>query len=95
VNNVTQDITPDFGWKTGNKNIPTELKKKLDSLRKAEKGSAAHWCHLPWDWWLLEPDFLKVTKLLEDIWAPPAEGESDELRVLLNMSRPLSKSELP
>lgn len=83
---VSQDITPDYGWKTGNKNIPTELKKKLEALRKTEKDSEAHWCHLPWDWWLLETDFLRALKLLEDLWSPPG----DELKVLLNMSRPLS-----
>jgi len=87
---VSQNITIDHKWNTGNKNIPVKLEKKFDGLRKAEKDSEAHWCHLPWDWWLLEPDFLKVAKLMEDLWAPPAEGKTDELKMLLNMSRPLA-----
>ena len=87
---VTQTIKPEYTWTTGHKNVPDEIKKKLANLRKNEKGSEAHWCHLPWDWWLLEPDFLRVLKLLEDLWSPVADGESHELKVLLNMSRPLS-----
>jgi nucleoside-triphosphatase THEP1 len=90
IHNVSEEITPEFGWKTGNKNIPTEFRKKLDALRKSEKSSEAHWCHLPWDWWLLEPDFLKVVKLMENIWAL----STGELEVLLNMSRPLSPTYL-
>lgn len=87
---VSKGITTEYKWTTGNKNIPAELKKKIDNMRKGEKSSEAHWCHLPWEWWLLEPDFLQVVKCMDDLWAVPTEGEADQLRVLLNMSRPLS-----
>lgn len=90
LHEVSKGITTEYKWTTGNKNIPAELKKKIDNMRKGEKGSEAHWCHLPWEWWLLEPDFLQVVKRMEDLWASPAEGEANQLRVLLNMSRPLS-----
>ncbi len=90
LSNVTQNIMPDYKWTTDHKNVPEEIKKKFENIRKTEKGSEAHWCHLPWDWWLLEPDFLQVVKRLEYLWAQPGDGEVDELRVLLNMSRPLS-----
>lgn len=83
---VTKTIKPEYTWTTGHKNIPDDIKKKFNNLRKSEKSSNAHWCHLPWDWWLLEPDFLCVLKLLEDLWISP----EDELKMLLNMSRPLS-----
>ena len=86
---VSQNITTKYRWTTGRKNIPVKVKKKFDDLRKAEKGIESHWCHLPWDWWLLEPDFLKTVKLLENLWAP-STSEDSELNVLLNMSRPLS-----
>lgn len=90
LHDVSKGITTEYKWTTGNKNIPAELKKKIDNLRKGEKSSEAHWCHLPWEWWLLEPDFLQVVKRMEDLWASPTEGEVDQLKVLLNMSRPLS-----
>lgn len=90
LNDISGDITSGYKWNTGRKNIPTELKKRIENLRKSEKGSEAHWCHLPWEWWLLEPDFLQVLKRMEDLWISPSEGEIDQLKVLLNMSRPLT-----
>lgn len=90
IHNVSEDLTPGFSWKTGNKNIPGELKKKLDALRKSEKGSEAHWCHLPWEWWLLEPDFLKTIKSMQDLWRPTAAGETAWLKSLLTMTKPIA-----
>lgn len=90
IHNVSEDLTPEFAWKTGNKNIPVELKKKLDALRKSEKGSEAHWCHLPWEWWLLEPDFLKTIKSMQDLWRPTAAGETAWLKSLLTMTKPIA-----
>jgi hypothetical protein len=90
IHNVSEDLTPEFSWKTGNKNIPVKLKKKLDALRKSEKGSEAHWCHLPWKWWLLEPDFLKTIKSMQDLWRPTAAGEAAWLKSLLTMTKPIA-----
>jgi hypothetical protein len=87
---ISQEITPDFRWLTGHKNIPVELKKKIENLRKVEKGSEAHWCHLPWDWWLLDNDFLKAVKLLDEFWKIPGTGETNWLEVLLTMTKPIS-----
>lgn len=84
---VSQAITPEFRWQTGHKNVPAELKKKIDNLRKAEKGSEAHWCHLPWDWWLLDNDFLKAIKLLDEFWVTSGTGEMELLKVLLTMDK--------
>ena len=40
-----------------------ELMKLIDQKREEEKDAPAHWCHLPWDWWLLETDFLEGLSL--------------------------------
>lgn len=91
LHEISQNITANYRWTTGRKNIPAKVKKKFDDLRQAEKGVESHWCHLPWDWWLLEPDFLKIVKLLEILWMPSTDEDS-EMNMLLNMSRPLSQT---
>jgi hypothetical protein len=70
--------------------IPVSIKSEFTSRRNNEKNSEAHWCQLPWEWWLLEPDFLKTIKSLQDLWRPKSTDETDWLEVLLTMTRPIS-----
>lgn len=85
---VSQKIRPTFIWSEPSI-TPDEIRKIYRELRDYEKGSDSHWCYLPWEWWLLEPDFLKAIKSLEDLWSPAEVGEIDWLRVLLTMTRPI------
>ena len=54
--------------------------------RELNQSSTSYWCHLPWEWWLLDPHFLKCTKVLEFFWHD-ASTERDWLRTLLTMTR--------
>lgn len=85
---VSQKIRPTFIWSEPSI-TPDEVRKIYRELRDYEKGSDSHWCYLPWEWWLLEPDFLKAIKSLEDLWSTAEVGEIDWLRVLLTMTRPI------
>jgi hypothetical protein len=87
---ISQTIQPNFIWPEPAK-IPNEVRTNYRELRDYEKGSESHWCYLPWEWWLLEPDFLKAIKSLQDLWSPTAVGETDWLKVLLTMTRPINQ----
>lgn len=82
-------IQPSFTWAEPYK-IPDEVKTDYKNWREDEKGSESHWCYLPWEWWLLEPDFLKTIKSMQDLWSLPPEGEIDWLNVLLTMTKPIA-----
>ena len=89
IYSISQTIQPNFVWLEPAK-IPDEVRTNYRELRDYEKGSESHWCYLPWEWWLLEPDFLKTIKSLQDLWSPTAVGETDWLKVLLTMTKPIS-----
>jgi hypothetical protein len=75
----------------------------LATIRTAQKDSLAQWCHLPWEWWLLEPDFVRMLRLLAKFWPPRKADElvdefwgnsyqengNDWLQVLLTMTKPI------
>lgn len=86
---MSSAIQPSFNWIEPSK-IPAGIKTDYKKWREDEKGSESHWCYLPWEWWLLEPDFLKTIKSMQDLWAPPAIGETDLLEVLLTMTKPIA-----
>jgi hypothetical protein len=86
---ASQAISPAFVWQES-ATIPEVLKLNYKNARVEEKGSDAHWCYLPWEWWLLEPDFLKTIKSLQNLWRPKSTDENDWLEVLLTMTRPIS-----
>jgi hypothetical protein len=86
---MSHTIQPGFAWAEPNK-IPDGIKTNYKKLREDEKGSESHWCYLPWEWWLLEPDFVKMIKSLQDLWGPPPDGEIDWLKVLLTMTKPIA-----
>lgn len=90
LSSTSKTIPRTYKWKKGT-GIPNAVKKKLTQLRESEKDSAAHWCHLPWEWWLLETDFLKCIKLSDELWAPSSSDQIDWLAVLLTMSKPISQ----
>ena len=87
---LSDNISLAYKWKrTGN--VPTKkVKETYTKLRETEKSSEGHWCHLPWEWWLLELDFLKAVKMLKEFWKPPEGNETDWLKVLLTMTRTIS-----
>ncbi|MBI5294602.1 MAG: hypothetical protein HY869_03935 [Chloroflexi bacterium] len=93
---ISQRISDNFMWqseekgkKVEKKEVPNDIRKIFNDLRPTEKERQAHWCHLPWEWWLLEPDFLKTIKSLQDLWRPASTDETDWLEVLLTMTRPI------
>jgi hypothetical protein len=89
LNSTSQTIQANYTWSEPAK-IPDGIKTDLRKFRDDEKGSEAHWCFLPWEWWLLEPDFLRFVKSLQEFWQPAAEDETDWLKSLLTMTRPIS-----
>ena len=82
-------IQPGFVWAEPYK-IPDAIKTDFKKLRVDEKGSESHWCYLPWEWWLLEPDFVKTIKSLQELWRPPSDSDIDWLKVLLTMTKPIT-----
>jgi len=86
---MSMTIQPNFTWAEPYK-IPDGIKTDYKKWRDDEKGSESHWCYLPWEWWLLETDFLKTIKSMQDLWSPPSEGEIDWLKVLLTMTKPIA-----
>lgn len=64
-----------------------ELIRLMAQKREEEKDTPAHWCHLPWDWWLLETDFLEGVKSLQYLWEQPQDGQVDWLQTMLAMTR--------
>jgi hypothetical protein len=97
----SQALSNEYRWREEDY---TKLKTNLKDSKEREKERGGHWCHLPWEWWFIEPDFVKTIKLLEDFW-PGLEkdkivdvlwdlstyNEKDWLRDLLTMTRPISQ----
>src|SRR5205085_1097292 len=49
-------------YENGRDLIYEKLIKRIQQMREEEKASTSHWCHLPWEWWLLHLDFKKGIK---------------------------------
>jgi hypothetical protein len=63
------------------------LVQNLKQSREAVEGVASHWWHLPWEWWLLEDDFLKGVRQMREFWPSPQANEADWLSAMLTMTQ--------
>jgi nucleoside phosphorylase len=89
LNSSVSSIRDNDMW-DGGLLIPDGIKTDLANIRDTEKGSEAHWCHLPWEWWFLEKDLLKCLKSSKDLWLPHDNGMTDWLEVFLTMTRTIN-----
>jgi hypothetical protein len=55
--------------------------------RKAGNAEHAPWFLLPWEWWLLKPDFLYCVKTMETFWHRPDRVSTDWFKTTLLMTR--------
>jgi hypothetical protein len=62
------------------------LLEELVAKQKELSSSTSQWYTLPWEWWLKDPDFMKVVKMLECFWKDPSACEDDWLNNLLQMN---------
>jgi KAP family P-loop domain/TIR domain len=64
-----------------------ELVNKTHRAQEKQGNSTSWWYHLPWQWWLLDVDFLICIKELECFWDEAQEGSIDWLQTILGMTR--------
>ena len=64
------------------------LVEKIVKIRQIEQNALSHWSYLPWEWWLLDPDFRKGVKEMESFWMPPQQKDEDDwLMTVLTWTR--------
>lgn len=67
--------------------VYAKLIKRISQIRETGQDAPSHWSYLPWEWWLLDPDFRKGIKEMESFWNPPQEGKDDWLLTVLTWTR--------
>jgi hypothetical protein len=64
-----------------------DLIEDIMQLQEENKEFKFHWCHLPWQSWLLDPDFLWGIKKLECFWYDSSGKQFDWLTNILAMTK--------
>lgn len=64
-----------------------KINAELARLRSLQETHEFHWCHLPWEWWLIDRDFRRCIRELGCFWQQPLEGQADWLKSVLTMTK--------
>jgi hypothetical protein len=91
IGKITKSLEPDGFWKAGPqslyKDVPKDLSQNIQELQKSEERVKSHWCHLPWNLWFRNHDFLQCVQALTDFWEQPRPGEINWLHTMLLMTK--------
>jgi tetratricopeptide (TPR) repeat protein len=64
-----------------------KLNVELAILRSSQEAHQFHWCHLPWEWWLIDEDFRRCIREMGCLWQQPLDGQADWLKSILTMTK--------